>query len=416
MPVNFGIKTASLIEACKRLKTVSKEGASNYAEIAMLEHRDGAIVLSARNFDLGIEFDVSSCEDAFEPAFFNIKDAAAIAAAAKKAKQDCVKLTVSALDEAQREVVLSALPGVDAKYVSDNDHEVYSYMFAMKPDSAVFELPADFTQVMKEANPFASRDEARKNISGVHFSKSGDMLVITATNGHALYTRRLSGMDDVVFEYADRSRGDAIVPIALCDLYDRMSLNGAVTLMRTGSCEGFDSKKAVSFTQSCDDYTVTVSGRLVDGLYPDFTQVIPNGGVDGGRRHSAFFCTARFDMALDLFKVIGSGQQQFPVRFNCSPARIDMSGVNGSRKIEVELLIEDGTLADLMPEEYDKLLGKDANFGAFQANVKYLEIARNVFKDAEELSLEFGTSLEPLVFWSLERDVACVVMPIRLQQ
>jgi DNA polymerase-3 subunit beta len=122
--------------------------------------------------------------------------------------------------------------------------------------------PAALTEALKATAPAAGREETRIYLCGVCLSERPDgALEAVATDGNRLHLHHLDGQHVSQWQ-------PAIVPRDALALIERL-------------CEGADSLVALA----CDDNRLEVSTgtrrlmtQLIDGTYPEFRRVIPEGG------------------------------------------------------------------------------------------------------------------------------------------
>lgn len=141
---------------------------------------------------------------------------------------------------------------------------------------ATFVLPSDTLLTMIDAVAFAmSREETRYYLNGFYWHIVGDDLVAVATDGH-----RLSMIRRPAPEGAAGMPG-IIVPAKTARMLARLAKAGGDAVVSVAK-----SKLRVSIGQS------VLLSKVVDGTYPDYARVIPQGEaretvIDGGEWASA---------------------------------------------------------------------------------------------------------------------------------
>ncbi|MFM8359623.1 MAG: DNA polymerase III subunit beta [Verrucomicrobiota bacterium] len=128
-------------------------------------------------------------------------------------------------------------------------------------------LPQEKLKAMLRRTAFAvSSDESRYVLNGIFFSLKDHKFTLVATDG-----RRLAMSDEEV-EVPAESFGEFIVPTKAINELNRLLATGNVELMFSENQVGFTLQPA-----SEGGLGVYVVSKLVDGNYPNYRQVIPQG-------------------------------------------------------------------------------------------------------------------------------------------
>ncbi|TMA42688.1 MAG: DNA polymerase III subunit beta [Deltaproteobacteria bacterium] len=205
-------------------------------------------------------------------------------------------------------------------------------------------VPVDPTALLEmiEKTQFAiSADETRHNLNGVFFeSGEGDVRMV-ATDGHrlSLVQRRLEGQFNL-------KRGVIVPRKGLFELRRLLSED------QTGTCE-------LGFTETSGVFRrgdVTMVMRLIDGVFPDYQQVIPKEAdrtmtlLSSDRSTNA----VRFELQEGSLKVtsqnpdLGDAKEEIPVSYKGQPLQIgfnarylmDVLQVVDAEQMKVELCDE----------------------------------------------------------------------------
>lgn len=128
-------------------------------------------------------------------------------------------------------------------------------------------VPQEKLKAMLRRTSFAvSTDESRYVLNGIFFSLKEHKLTLVATDG-----RRLAMSDEEV-DIPAESQGEFIVPTKAINELNRLLTAGNVELMFSDNQVGFTLQPSVE-----GGLGVYVVSKLVDGNYPNYRQVIPQG-------------------------------------------------------------------------------------------------------------------------------------------
>jgi DNA polymerase-3 subunit beta len=193
--------------------------------------------------------------------------------------------------------------------------------------------PAELLEQIERTSFAASTDETRYNLNGVFFEPQGPVLRMVATDGHrlALSEKPLAG------DYALK-RG-VILP--------RKGLNELKKLLAEGPDAGQEKVEAkLGFAESSAVFRrpgVILAMRLIEGLFPDYKQVIPKQGekiVKVGRERlletlrrvsllsSDKSHAVKLELAAGVLRVLsqnpdlGEAKEEVPVEYAGEPLKI----------------------------------------------------------------------------------------------
>ena len=249
-------------------------------------------------------------------------------------------------------------------------------------DKKFYEIKPELLKEMIEKTIFSvSTDETRYHLNGVYFEKpkkAGDAVRMVATDGH-----RLSMIDKQV------------------DFSKELSFAKGVIIPRKGLIElkklleeaegtyqiGFDSNHVVIKKEK-----VVIFIRLIDGEYPDYEQVIPQ-----GQKKKIIINREKFLSSLRRISLLSNDRSK-AIKLLIKPNILEISTTNpeiGEAKEEIDITYKGTSL--------------EAGF-----NAKYFMDILGVI-DCEEITLELDDKLSPGVIRSTGDDrYLCVVMPMRI--
>lgn len=225
--------------------------------IAILEHalltlRGDTLVISATNMDTRVEVTISVSGRANGTAVLPAADLAAIV----KAMPDGSQIEIKPDGESHFRVA-----GGRSRYKVP----------ALKPDDfpawgtgepgTTFSLSADALGRMLDLTaPFTSTEETRYYLCGIYLHIEAGQLVAAATDGH-----RLAKVQMAAPEGADPLH-PIIIPRQTLGLLQRLRMTGDVTIEADETRVAFRSG------------TMLLMSKVIDGTYPDYRRVIPDGG------------------------------------------------------------------------------------------------------------------------------------------
>jgi DNA polymerase-3 subunit beta len=233
-------------------------------------------------------------------------------------------------------------------------------------------VPAELLEQIDRTSFAASTDETRYNLNGVFFEPQGPVLRMVATDGHrlALSEKPLAG------DYALK-RG-VILP--------RKGLHELKKLLGEASEAGTEKPEAqLGFAENSAIYRrpgVVLAMRLIEGLFPDYKQVIPKQGekilkvgrqrlLETLRRVSLLASdkshAVKLELSPGLLRVLsqnpdlGDAKEEVPVEYGGEPLKIgfnaryitDVAAVLKSDDVQLELAddLSPGVLRGAGPED-----------------------------------------------------------------
>jgi DNA polymerase III subunit beta len=237
----------------------------------------------------------------------------------------------------------------------------------------------DLTQMIERTSFAISGDETRYNLGGVFVEQEGTLLRMVATDGHrlALAEKQLAeGPPE-----AKLTRGVIIPKKGLLELRRLVSEEGGV-------CElGFTPGSVVFRREG-----VQIIVRLLDGIFPDYRQVIP-------RENPRRLLLNRVLFAETLRRVSLVAQDKASgVKFEVGEGKLTLSSQNPD-------------LGEAQEEMETKVEGAPLQMGF---NARYILDVLNVLS-TEEVSLELSDELSPGLLKPIgEQGYLAVVMPMRI--
>lgn len=229
----------------------------------------------------------------------------------------------------------------------------------------------------------ASLDESRYNLTGVYFEPQKDdpkALVMVATDGH-----RLSRVKENFPKGDFRELGSVTLP--------RKGLGELVKLIEQDEDNkemfslGFSDNHAIAKTS--DSY---LSMRLIEGNFPDYTQVIP-------RLADKILRASRHDFLLSVKRVsVLANEKNQSIKIKTKNGELTVACVNP----------ETGEMNDDVVVEYN---GPDIEIGF---NARYVIEALSSIVD-NNIMIKFTDPLSPTLITGLKDDRhQCVIMPMRM--
>ena len=239
---------------------------------------------------------------------------------------------------------------------------------------------AIFAAAIAQTALAASSDEARPVLTGVLLEMDGDRLTLAATDGHRLAVRSL----DVVV-HGDPPSGSVIVPARHLSEVAR-AVNASRT---TVSISLSQARNQVFFKVGSD---LEISSRLIEGTYPNYSQVIP-----AESRTTVKVPTAALLRETRTASVLAKDAAN-PVRFKAGEGTLT-------------LVAQTAEVGDDEAPLTAEVSGEEVQI-AF--NARYVIDALGVL-GTEEVQLAFNGSLSPGVIRPVGADdYLCIIMPVRV--
>jgi DNA polymerase-3 subunit beta len=271
-----------------------------------------------------------------------------------------------------------------AEYVASNLHGIDAVEFPPLPareTAPAFEVDAAaLQQAITQTAVAASGDEQTPVLTGVLLHVEGSELTLVATDRHRLAVKKLEAQvltEGVV-------SGTVIVPARHLG-----ELARAINPSRPRVGVAFsDARNQVFFTLR----DMEISSRLIEGNYPNYTQVIP--------AHSTTTVVLSKELLLKSAKTAA-----VLARDASNPVRLRAG------KGELELLAQSAEVGDHDAPLPAKVEGEDVQV-AF--NARYLLDALQAI-DGDDAELSLNGPLQPAVVRAQGRDdYLCVIMPVRV--
>src|SRR5205823_9007507 len=215
--------------------------------------------------------------------------------------------------------------------------------------------PAQLLEMIEKTQFAISADETRHNLNGVYFEVTQGNVRMVATDGH-----RLSLVERPAPGNFNMKKGVIVPRKGLFELRRLLAEEG------TSACE-------LGFTESsagCRRGELTMVMRLIDGVFPDYMQVIPKEAdrtvtvdrprlLDTLQRMSILSSdrstnAVKFELQKDLLRVtsqnpdLGDAKEEIPVTYGGTPLQIgfnarylmDVLSVVDAQQMNVELCDE----------------------------------------------------------------------------
>ena len=233
-------------------------------------------------------------------------------------------------------------------------------------------VPAELLEQIDRTGFAASTDETRYNLNGVYFEPKGPVLCMVATDGHrlALSEKPLAG------DYALK-RGVILPRKGLHELKKLLGESVDAASEKPETKLGFAENSAIYRRPG-----VVLAMRLIEGMFPDYKQVIPKQGekiVKVGRQRlletlrrvsilaSDKAHAVKLELSAGVLKVLsqnpdlGDAKEEVPVEYAGEPLKIgfnaryitDVAGVLKSDDVQLELAddLSPGVLRGAGPED-----------------------------------------------------------------
>jgi DNA polymerase III subunit beta len=245
-------------------------------------------------------------------------------------------------------------------------------------------VPAELLEQIDRTSFAASTDETRYNLNGVYFEPKGPVLCMVATDGHrlALSEKPLAG------DYGLK-RGVILPRKGLHELKKLLGESVDAAAEKPQTQLGFAENSAIYRRPG-----VVLAMRLIEGMFPDYKQVIPKQGE----------------------KILKVGR----LRFLETLRRVSLLASDKSHAVKLELspgllrvLSQNPDLGDAKEEVPVDYAGEPLKIGF---NARYMTDVAAVLK-SDDLQLELADDLSPGVIRGAGPEDAgytAVVMPMRI--
>ncbi len=244
--------------------------------------------------------------------------------------------------------------------------------------------PAELLDMIERTSFAVSNDETRYNLNGVYFEPSAEALRLVATDGH-----RLSLVERKMGATFGLKRGVILPKKGLQELRKLLAEAAESGEEKPETKLGFVENSAIVRRPG-----VILSMRLIEGLFPDYRQVIPKAGE----------------------KVLRLGRE----RFQETLRRVSLVSTDKAHAVKLELssgslrvLSQNPDLGEAKEEVPVEYTGDALNIGF---NARYVLEVLQVLK-SKDVSFELADDLSPGVLRGAEESdqgFTAVVMPMRI--
>lgn len=236
-----------------------------------------------------------------------------------------------------------------------------------------FEINAsDFSGLLDRVKFAMSADEARYYLNGIYIHSSGDTMKAIGTDGHRLAIAQTSKPDGMDLETG------VIVP--------RKTVNEVLKVLSetTGEISVSVSKSKIRF----DIGGIIIQSKLIDGTYPDYERVIPQGNDKLLTVDVAYFISA-----VDRVATVSSEKTR-AIKLDLLPSELSLSSSESG-----------STAKDAIEATFD---GEPMDIGF---NARYLLDVLGALK-VNDVKVSLNSSDVPAVFE--EENALYVLMPMRV--
>ena len=240
-----------------------------------------------------------------------------------------------------------------------------------------------FQKNLRSVVSFASTNDMRPELTGVIFQKKEDIICFAATDSFRLGESKINSQKIISSNEELFSNKSVIIPQKLSNYINKISSSEDIL------CSVEDSHFFLRFGNT------NVTARLIDGVYPDYTQIIPTSTNTNIKLKKKDLVEA-----MKIMLVFASQENQ-DVVFEISNNKIKITtdaGERGGGEAEVSANIE----------------GEDQNI---VLNPKYvLDGLQNI--DKEEIFIGINSKASPIIFRGMDgidvsRDYTYIVMPVK---
>ncbi len=233
----------------------------------------------------------------------------------------------------------------------------------------------------------ASTEPARPQLNGVFVHATDKFLAFVATDGHRLARTSRKG------SFGELSKDGIIVPSRVLNSVAKFANEATSPVeMRVA-----DARNHIGFATQVGEYQVQVYGRLIEGSYPNYEQVIPK---DNPREMGL----ARTDL-IEAVDIVAShaDSNTMQIRFSLRDGKFTVSSATADY----------GAGEQSVEAEYK---GENMEIGY---NAKYLlQILRSIPTERVTFRLKTALSagvIEPVgALAQTDEDMLCLIMPLRL--
>ncbi len=170
-------------------------------------------------------------------------------------------------------------------------------------------------EALRQVIPAASRDDARPILTGVLITATATGIRLVATDSYRLAVRDLEGVGML-------GEGQQV-------LVGARGLNEVQRVFSSGQIQVTLGEREVKFANE----SRSVTTRLIEGEFPNYNQLIPN-----GYPNRMTVSREALQEAARLMQIVGEGREGTPVRLAMSAAGLELSATAQERADAVETL------------------------------------------------------------------------------
>jgi DNA polymerase-3 subunit beta len=243
------VEKSAILEALKNVQAVvsSKVSLPVLSNI-LLKGQDGRLTLFATDMDVSVRTSLDA----------EVKDAGGITVPAKRMLSVFSELRSNDVELEVDEQDVSITSGGAFFKIRGMAEEEYPVMPELK-DARNYTLEQGvLKEMLRHTSYAAAADDARALLHGVLLSFKGKKLTVVATDG-----RRMALMEQEV-DFPAKAETDMVLPLkTVNELQKMLQMEGTVKIMATSNQIAFEFGSTV------------ITSKLVEGVYPNFRQVIP---------------------------------------------------------------------------------------------------------------------------------------------
>jgi len=185
-----------------------------------------------------------------------------------------------------------------------------------EPEGASVRVEAEpLSEALRQVIPAASRDDARPILTGVLLASTATGMRLVATDSYRLAVRDLAGLGML-------REGQKV-------LVGARGLNEVQRVFSSGQIEVTLGDREVKFATE----SRSVTTRLIEGDFPNYEQLIPN-----GYPNRLVVARATLEEAVRLMQIVGEGREGTPVRLAMNASGLELSATAQERADAVEAI------------------------------------------------------------------------------
>lgn len=184
------------------------------------------------------------------------------------------------------------------------------------PEGASVTVDAQpLAEALRQVIPAASRDDARPILTGVLLTATATGMCLVATDSYRLAVRDLEGVGML-------TEGQKV-------LVGARGLAEVQRVFGSGEIQVTLGEREVKFATE----TRSVTTRLIEGEFPNYEQLVPN-----GYPNRLTVARATLEEAVRLMQIVGEGREGTPVRLSMSASGLELSATAQERADAVEAI------------------------------------------------------------------------------